>query len=609
MHVWCGLALVLCVMVSHASAADGRAPNHTQSAMKMPNDTTVLIVTTDPQLPKLAVPLPKPSRNPAAHDTACFPVDKIYISGIALLNRDDVAYAIQPFRQSCQGNKSVEGLLLAINALYASKGYITTQAYLPKQDLKKTRKIAIEIKAGRIGEIVYDERPKWDEGTYFERLTKNFKVMFNADSVPAFFAHLDTFVETLDDPIERSLLGPSGRAATALVIQRGDVLNIENIQQGLDQLNRAASSKAQSKLDPGTEPNTSVVRISDTPDDTFRVIAGYDTYGSKSTGIARYRAEVFRDNLIGINDTWKASLTSSTRTNEATAALSIPYGWWTWSVDGKYSESLVLLSPFAELFSQTTTLGTSLTFTALRTPAGKLDVTGGLRTYTNNRFINDVELTPQLFTAIDLGVSRTFTLGKSGMLILGLKGSAGLFAFHATHDPEVQIQTTPRAQFRKVEGTLGLQWAATDTIVVTSNLTSQFSDTALYSPDQFTIGGLTSVRGFKAAPVLGDRGAHWRNEIGTKLPVDAMLRAAELNQAAWLAARLKAIEGYGFIDAGYVYDIANAKETRLVGAGVGVRIKDHRLTVDLSVARGLEQRGASAPLATEVYINAGWKLF
>jgi hemolysin activation/secretion protein len=578
-------------------------------ADRMVADPGLLIAVTDPRLPQLPPPKPVPGKPAAPYPEPCFKIKTVEISGIVIADRSEVLAAIAPFLQACQGNSTVRGLLLSVNAVYASKGYITTQAYLPKQDLKTSGLILIEVKPGRIERIVYEEKPAWNQGTYFERLAKSGRALFGAESLDAFFKAIDTFAETLDDPLERPLISaPWLRSGGAMVAKPGDILNLEDIQQGLDQLNRAPSSKAKSKLDPGKEPNTSVVRIANPQDDAFRVIAGTDTYGSVATGIVRRRIEIARDNLFGINDSWRSSLTTSRLTNELTTSFSVPYRWLSLSVDGKYSEALIPLGSVAELFTQTTTIGSTLGWTVNRTPDGRLDLSAGIRLYHNDRFINDIMLTPQVFTALDFGATRSFVLGQRGMLTLGAKYSVGTEMLKATIDDTDPLPTAPRAQFRKIEGTSNLQWALTDSLTLTSGLTAQFSTTPLYSPDQFTIGGMTSVRGFKAAPVVGDRGAHIRNEVGAKLPVDAMFKAMDW-KSVWAASRLKALEGYVFLDGGASTDIANHKNTLLAGTGIGLRIKDSRYTADLSLARGVYQMGPVTPLATEIYLNFGWKMF
>lgn len=551
--------------------------------------------------------VPKP---PAKEE--CFAVDRIVVTGLTLIARAEVAKAIEPFARPCQGNTTVKAILVTINAMHAKKGYATTQAYLPKQDLKKSRRIEIEVKEGRIAGIVYVEQPTWDQGGYFERLGKNFRAIFTANSVDAFFTSLDRFFETIDDPLERPLLfNPSWRSAGATVIAPGDVLELEAMQQGLDQINKAPSSKAKAKLDPGKEPATSVVKIANAPDDALRVVTGYDTYGTRVTGISRYRLEVARDNLIGINDTWRSSLTSARQMNELTAAVGAPFRWIHLSVDAKYSEVLLPLAATAELFSQTASIGVAGTYTAVRTPDGRLDVSIGQKVYGNRRMINDVELTPQVFSALELGASYMLPLGSSGMWTVGTKGSVGGTGFGATRDPEDANATTPRAQFRKLEGSSNLQWAVLPGVLLTSAIQAQWTTTPLYSPDQLTIGALSTVRGFKDAPFTVDRGAHARNELAVRLPVDWMSTVLGTSEWTWANNRVKGLEGYAFLDAGYGQQLANDKRDALVGAGVGIRYRDSRFTADLSMGQGVYRLNPlpNQPLERDIYLNVSTKLF
>jgi hemolysin activation/secretion protein len=556
-------------------------------------------------------PLPPPP--PPAKPDACIAVDRIEISGdirdIPDVTVPQIEAVVKPFTHDCQSNATVKAMMLSVNALYASKGFVTTQIYLAKQDIKKTRKVALEIKIGRVAAVTYEETPAWDQGTWFGRLDKNFRAMFTAATIDQFFSRLDTFWETIDDPLEYPLISdPKVRLAGASVIQPGEPLNLDRMQQGLDQINRASSMKAAAKLDPGPDPSTSIVAIKNAPDDAFRMIVGYDTYGTVATGVNRYRVEMARDNWIGINDTWATSLTSSRLTNAVTGSVSVPFQWFALTADASFSDSLAPIGTFAELYTQSKTVGLSGTYTIERTPEGRLDITHGLRYYNNLRYINDLELTPQTFAAIENGFTKKWNLGKTAQFTLGAKVAIGLKSFGATRDVDV-TSTTPRAQFRKVNGTMALQWAITDATTLASNLNAQWSNTPLYSLDQLTLGSISSIRGFRATPYPVDQGGTWRNELSQKLPVDAMFNAAGLEKQTWYANRLKALEGYAFIDSGYGVDLSNKVTHSLVGAGVGLRVKDSRVTVDLSFAKGMFQSDHTTPLAREIYINVGIKAF
>ena len=239
------------------------------------DDVTTLTMATSPQAP-LPPPAPDP-KAPAkvAGKEACFAVDTITVTGLSLIDREAAQTALKPFSHPCQGNETIKGLLVTLNALHADKGYVTTQAYLPKQDIKATHTVKIDIKVGRIADVVYEERPEWAVGSYLDRLNTKLAAVFTADTVDAFFNNLDAFVDTIDDPLERPLIAdPRARTAGAVVIERGDVLELEAMQQGLDQMNKAGSSKAKAKLDPGPDPATSIVKIVNAPQDAFRLVVG-----------------------------------------------------------------------------------------------------------------------------------------------------------------------------------------------------------------------------------------------------------------------------------------------------------------------------------------------
>ena len=56
----------------------------------------------------------------------------------------------------------------------------------------------------------------------------------------------------------------------------GNALNIRDLEQGLDQLNRLPSNDATMELVPGTTAGMSRVRIANTPGKTWRASAGLD---------------------------------------------------------------------------------------------------------------------------------------------------------------------------------------------------------------------------------------------------------------------------------------------------------------------------------------------
>jgi len=540
----------------------------------------------------------------------CFPIRKVRIEGVELISQVQVRKAIADLAHTCLGNAVAKAILVKINALHAEAGYITTQSYVPEQDIRTSRVLRVLVQTGRIERVTYDEKPAWAEGAYGERLERNAKAVFTAKTLEQFFASLDRLAETVDDPVEAPLLShPSARLAGALVLGEGDVLELEGLQQGIDQINRVPSARAKIKLEPGAKPATSHVKITNRPTDAFRMSVGYDTYGTETTGVNRARIDVARDNLFGLNETWSGTLTSAQNTNEAVGAFAVPLGWATLSAGGTYSETLVELEPAVELFSRSLTWNFDIAATLLRRRTRRLDISGGVKVYDNVRDVNDVRLTPQKVTTLYLGGSHRWMIGRSAAITLGLRGYVGLNALGAQQDPSEPGETAPRAQYRKGEVSVNAQWAMLPGVMLTSALTAQWSTTPLYSDNQLTLGSTSSIRGFKEEPINVDRGGHWRNELSVKPPVNWFFEQSGLAQHRWTANRLKAFTAYGFVDAGYGQDLANTQDDVLIGVGGGLRYQDTRITADLSYAQGVFREQGNKPDDAEIYLNVAIKVF
>jgi hemolysin activation/secretion protein len=561
-----------------------------------------LLVSIVPAIAADTPPLVVEPRAPALTTKPCFSVDKVLVHGLELLPPDEVSAKLSTTIPNCLDGKSVQQALVTLNAMHADRGYITTQAYLPKQDVKATRRLEIKVVTGRVGEVRYVE--SWNPEGYGVRVLTGLSRVASPSSLDGFFSDLDALVEALDDVAEapQLLTSPELRSGTAIVLKSGDALELEAMQQGIDQINKAPSAKAKAKLDPGKEPATSTVTIVNAPNDALRMFAGYDSYGSEATGKDRYRTEIHRDNLIGVNDVWSSTLTSSDMTNELRGSVTLPFQWTTTTLSASYSELLLPLSDLAELWSQTATGEAATTWTILRTPARRADVSLTASTYANDRFVNDAALTPQRFTTLQAGVSGTWTL-EQGALSASLSAKHGTTFMGATRDPAGASSSTPRAQFEKVRGNASLQLGLPLGLMMKSSIEAQWSNVALYSPEQFSIGSSSSVRGFDTAPFSGDRGFYSSLEISGRLP------PMKPFESSWLGARLGAVEGFVFSDFGYAFDVANDNEDAMSSVGAGIRIRDSRLTVDLSYAQGVFRADKTKDVPHQVYVNVGLKTF
>lgn len=80
-----------------------------------------------------------------------------------------------------------------------------------------------------------------------------------------------------------------------------------------------------------------------------------------------------------------------------------------------------------------------------------------------------------------------------------------------------KAKEAPRAEFHKLSlsGSYYLPLAKDWTYL--TSLYSQWSNHRLYGSERLTIGGESSVRGFKEQYLSGDKGGYWRNEVNRPL--------------------------------------------------------------------------------------------
>lgn len=83
---------------------------------------------------------------------------------------------------------------------------------------------------------------------------------------------------------------------------QGSVLQLRDIEQGLEQLNRLPSNNAAMRIEPGAKAGASRVLISNVQKRTWRLSAGVDNLGQESTGLAQYTLGFEKDNFLGCND-------------------------------------------------------------------------------------------------------------------------------------------------------------------------------------------------------------------------------------------------------------------------------------------------------------------
>ncbi|QLC73628.1 ShlB/FhaC/HecB family hemolysin secretion/activation protein [Pseudomonas sp. LPB0260] len=184
------------------------------------------------QLPGATPQLPS---EPAGDSERCFDIQQIELSGASLLGEAEQASLLAPFVGQCLAAGQLNQLLKVITNHYLGRGYVTTRAYLPPQELAD----------GTLKVIVVEGR-----------------------------------LEGLDS----SELASERELAMSFPGRTAEVLNLRELEQLVEQLNRLPSRQAQLELLPGEQVGGSRVQLKGQRSKPWRASLTRHNDGQPSTG-------------------------------------------------------------------------------------------------------------------------------------------------------------------------------------------------------------------------------------------------------------------------------------------------------------------------------------
>lgn len=414
----------------------------------------------------------------------CFQVGTIELKGTTLLTEMEQAELTAPYLGKCITLGDINNLLRVITNLYTEKGFVTSRGFVPPQDINDGH-FEIEVIEGFIeGYELHDDKGRQET-----------------------------------------------RLATAFPFMKRKPLNLRDIEQGLDQINRLKSNNAKLKLEPGSKQGATVVRIDNTTTPPWHLTLGMDNSGKESTGTRLWNGTAAMDDLFGLNDYLSVSWSKNYRKKGISKSKSVS-GFW--SVPLGYL-TLSGSSSFYQYASEVeAATATYVSDGYSRTHKGELDAvfhrgkdsksnaTAFLRQHTTASFVEGEKLGASSYrlTSIGLSVKHNRRL-LGGVVSGGLTYEKGIRALTAKEDDGISDPSTPRAQFHKTEFDFSYYRpfeVFDQKLTYTGTAHGQWSPMTLYSTDQISIGGESSVRGFHENTLGGDTGAYLQNTVSWNLP-------------------------------------------------------------------------------------------
>ncbi len=508
---------------------------------------------------------------PFVKEAVCFDIRKIKVRGVTVLNNGRLHALIKAYSGTCMGQKAIEALRQQITNAYIEAGFITTRANVPKQDVAN-KVLILDVVEGRIEGFSY-------------------KVVHGEG-------------EAVD--------GPARKITSAFPAKPGDILQLRELEQGLEQINRLASSRASINLIPGKEPGTSIVVVSEIKEDVLRGRVSFDNNGSQDTGQERIRASVELDDVLSLNETYSVSYVGTENTNALSYSFSIPFQNWLFSTYGSYSETLSAVAPTADLFSQTGNISIHVERLLARDAKRKFHIYGSGGYYWNSRFINVAKLIPQNRTSVRLGVRQEHYFPGS-VLSIDTALAFGVPLLGADQDLPDPADDTPLARFSKVDARVSFIKALEKGAQYYATATGQYSPSPLFSNEQLTVGGWDTVRGYSGLGVTGEQGVYTRHELSLPMPdwpASTGLHADGVDPVRETYMKHKdGIRPFVFADAGFVRNLALDRSFNLLGAGVGIRGSIGPFSFDTALAFPILESAIAEFGNLQGLVNVTYKIF
>jgi hemolysin activation/secretion protein len=423
-------------------------------------------------------------------ETPCFPIKQLQLSGEGsspfLWLLDHLAgsgHTDSPLRK-CIGAMGINVLLKRAQDALIERGYVTSRVLAQPQDISQGV-LNLSVIAGRIREIRYAQ-PEY----------------------------------------------PRNPAKAVLPLRGGDILNLRDVEQALENLKRVPTAQTDIKIEPGQTPAESDLVISYSQKTPLRFNLSVDDSGSKGSGVYQGALTVSYDNGWTANDLFYFTLNHDLGTGDPGARgsqghsvhYSIPLGYWALALNGstsRYHQTVVGATQDYLYRGNSSNGDVKLSRLVYRDASRKLTVSLRGFARASRNFVDDTEVQVQRrkIGGLELGANYRQFIGHAS-LDTSLNYKRGTGAFGALPSPEEAFgEGTSRfklitADFNynlpfKIEEQ-NLRWA--------SQWRSQWNRTPLTPQDRFSIGSRYSVRGFDGENSLAaERGFTWRNEWAAAL--------------------------------------------------------------------------------------------
>ncbi len=429
-------------------------------------------------------------------ETPCFLIDRLQLKnglGAPLPEFDWVVEQLTApeapvFIGQCVGAQGVAWLIERAQKILVDRGFVTSRIFAIQQDMSQGT-LVLTLIPGRIRAI------------------------------------------RLSEPVD-----PRANLRNALPMQAGDMLNLRDIEQALENLKRIPTAEADIQIEPAqgddAQLGESDLVVAYRQAFPFRLSVSADDSGTKATGKYQGSITLSYDNALGLNDLFYVTHTQSMGggdpgprgTHARTLHYSLPLGYWTLgatSSTSRYHQTVAGLTQSYVYRGTSENNEIKLNRLLMRDSTQKLNLAVHAFQRKSNNYIDDTEVEVQrrVVGGWDSTLNHKAFI-QDATLESNLTYKRGTGAFGSIPAPEEAFNDgTSRFALVTADVNLTLPFKV-DAQRVRYNGTwrIQQNQTPLTPQDRFVLGGRYTVRGYDGETVLSaERGWLWRNNLSFAL--------------------------------------------------------------------------------------------
>lgn len=323
-----------------------------------------------------------------------------------------------------------------------------------------------------------------------------------------------------------------GSWKTAFPARPGDLMNLRDLEQGLEQMKRVASQDVDMQIVPGDHPGESDIVIDVKRTRQWKFLVSLDDSGAKGTGKYQAGLNFAFDNLFGLNDIFNVGLNKDADgkgaqrgTKGSSATYSVPYGYWTFGLAASsYNYHQEIAGRYQTFVSSGNSKNLEFKIQRLfqrdQTQKNTLQFRVGKRW--SHAFIDDTEIEVQRrnVTFAELAWVHKHYFGDA-QLDLTAATRRGVSWFNGQGDSAEREPDGPTFHYaiQIIDANLVVPFKlASQPLTYIGTVRAQTTQSPLYVSEQFSIGNRYTVRGFDGEMTLtAERGFFMRNELDLPL--------------------------------------------------------------------------------------------